>query len=320
MVIIALVLVALAGWGLTKIPTGFVPTEDEGYLLVAVQMPNGASLERTEKVMDQIARLGLKTPGVDRAIAIGTGGPSPFDGDVSLANAGIVYLMLKNWDERGRSEDLAHICSSLTRQLVTVQEAGTRLLVPPPIQGLGASNGFQMQVELTDGNYDFGRLQRVTDEIVREANAAPAMQNVFTAFRASVPQVSVKVNTTQAATLNVNAGDIYNALQSYMGSTYVNLFTKFGHNYMVYVQADPQQRLNTDDIKRLFVRSQSGDMVPIGALAEIKPSHGPSVISLYNLFPSATINGAPAARLQFRPGAERHGNDRAPDASWRDEF
>ena len=110
----------------------------------------------------------------------------------------------------------------------------------------------------------------------------------------SVPQVSVKVNTTQAATLNVNAGDIYNALQSYMGSTYVNLFTKFGHNYMVYVQADPQQRLNTDDIKRLFVRSQSGDMVPIGALAAIKPSHGPSVISLYNLFPSATINGAPA--------------------------
>ena len=111
MVIIALVLVALAGWGLTKIPTGFVPTEDEGYLLVAVQMPNGASLERTEKVMDEIARLGLKTPGVERAIAIGTGGPSPFDGDVSLANAGIVYLMLKNWDERGRSEDLAHICS-----------------------------------------------------------------------------------------------------------------------------------------------------------------------------------------------------------------
>ena len=203
--------------------------------------------------------------------------------------------MLKNWDERGRSEDLAHIYQSLTKQLVTVQEARTRLLVPPPIQGLGASNGFQMQMELTDGNYDFARLQSVTDEIVREASTAPAVQDVFTAFRASVPQVSVKVNTTQAATLNVDTGDIYNALQSYMGSTYVNLFTRFGHNYMVYVQADPRQRLNTDDIKRLFVRSQSGDMVPIGALAEIKPSQGPSVISLYNLFPSATINGAPAA-------------------------
>ena len=295
MVVVALVLVALAGWGLTKIPTGFIPTEDQGYLLVAVQMPDGASLERTEKVMDAIARIGLKTPGVERAVAIGTGGPSPLDGDVSLANAGIVYLMLKNWDERGRSENLDHIYQNLAKQLATVQEAHTRLLVPPPIQGLGASSGFQLQVELTDGSYDFARLQSVTDQIVQAANATPEVQNAFTAFRASVPQMSVKVNASQAATLNVDVGDVYSALQSYMGSTYVNLFTKFGHNYMVYVQADPGQRLNTDDIKRLFVRSQSSDMVPIGSLAEIKPSQGPSVISLYNLFPSATINGAPAA-------------------------
>ena len=294
MVMVALVLVALAGWGLTKIPTGFIPTEDQGYLLVAVQMPDGASLERTEKVMDDIARIGLKTPGVERAVAIGTGGPSPLDGDVSLANAGIVYLMLKNWDERGKSENLEHIHQNLTKQLATVQEARTRLLVPPPIQGLGASSGFQMQIELTDGSYDFARLQSVTDQIVRDANAAPEVQNTFTAFRATVPQLSVKVDANQSATLNVDVGSVYSALQSYMGSTYVNLFTKFGHNYMVYVQADPGFRLNADDIKRLYVRSESGGMVPIGSLAEIKPSQGPSVISLYNLFPSATINGAPA--------------------------
>ena len=121
-------LVALAGWGLTRIPTGFIPTEDQGYLMVAVQVPDGASLERTEKVMDEIARIGLKTPGVERAIAIGTGGPSPLDGDVSLANAGIVYLMLKNWDERGKGQDLAaHLPDSAT-QLATMQEARTRLL------------------------------------------------------------------------------------------------------------------------------------------------------------------------------------------------
>ena len=244
--------------------------------------------------MDEVARIGLKTPGVGRAVAIGTGGPSPLDGDVSLANAGIVYLMLKNWDERGKNENLEHIYQNLTKQLSTVQEARTRLLVPPPIQGLGASSGFQMQVELTDGSYEFARLQSVTDQIVRDANAAPEVQNTFTAFRASVPQLSVKVDANQAATLNVDVGSVYSALQSYMGSTYVNLFTKFGHNYMVYVQADPDFRLNADDIKRLYVRSQSGDMVPIGSLGEIKPSQGPSVISLYNLFPSATINGAPA--------------------------
>jgi len=295
MVLVALALVALAGWGLTKIPTGFIPAEDQGYLMVAVQAPDAASLARTEKMMDEIARIGLQTPGVERAIAIGTGGPSPLDGDVSLANAGIVYLMLKNWDMRGKGEDLPHIYQNLSAQLNRMQEARTRLLIPPPIQGLGAANGFQMQVEITDGSYDFARLQAITDHMVQEANAAPEIDDAFTAFRANVPQLSLRVDRAQAATLNVDVGDLYNLLQSSLGSTYVNLFTRFGHNYMVYVQADPQHRLNADGIKQLFVRSQSGDMVPVGALAEIKPSLGPTAISLYNLFPSATINGAPAA-------------------------
>ena len=295
MVLVALALVALAGWGLTKIPTGFIPAEDQGYLMVAVQAPDAASLARTEKMMDEIARIGLQTPGVERAIAIGTGGPSPLDGDVSLANAGIVYLMLKNWDMRGKGEDLPHIYQNLSAQLNRMQEARTRLLIPPPIQGLGAANGFQMQVELTDGSYDFARLQAITDHMVQEANAAPEIDDAFTAFRANVPQLSLRVDRAQAATLNVDVGDLYNLLQSSLGSTYVNLFTRFGHNYMVYVQADPQHRLNADGIKQLFVRSQSGDMVPVGALVEIKPSLGPTAISLYNLFPSATINGAPAA-------------------------
>ena len=295
MVLVALALVALAGWGLTKIPTGFIPAEDQGYLMVAVQAPDAASLARTEKMMDEIARIGLQTPGVERAIAIGTGGPSPLDGDVSLANAGIVYLMLKNWDMRGKGEDSPHIYQNLSAQLNRMQEARTRLLIPPPIQGLGAANGFQMQVELTDGSYDFARLQAITDHMVQEANAAPEIDDAFTAFRANVPQLSLRVDRAQAATLNVDVGDLYNLLQSSLGSTYVNLFTRFGHNYMVYVQADPQHRLNAEGIKQLFVRSQSGDMVPVGALAEIKPSLGPTAISLYNLFPSATINGAPAA-------------------------
>ena len=297
MVLLALGLIALAGWGLTKIPTGFIPPEDQGYLMVAVQAPDAASLARTESVMDEIARIGLKTPGVERAIAIGTGGPSPLDGDVSLANAGIVYLMLNSWDKRGKDEDLQHIYDNLAAQLATLQEARTRLLIPPPIQGLGAANGFQMQVELTDGSYDFARLQKITDDIIREVNNAPEIQDAFTAFRANVPQVSLTIDRAQAATLNVDVGDVYNLLQSSLGSSYVNLFTRFGHNYTVYVQADPLHRLNTDGIKQLFVRSQSGDMVPVGALAEIKPSQGPTAISLYNLFPSATINGAPAAHF-----------------------
>ena len=294
MAAVALVLIGLAGWGLTRVPTGFLPTEDQGYVMIAVQMPDGASLERTQKVMDAVSRIGLDTPGAAHAIAIGTGGPSPLDGDVSLANAGIVYLMLKDWSERGKSEDLAAVTAHLTRQLATVQEARTRVLVPAPIQGLGASNGFQMQVELTDGSYDFERLQRVTDEIVREANRSPEVEGAFTAFRASVPQVSLRVDKTQAATRNVNVGDVYDTVQIYLGSSFVNLFTRYGHNYMVYLQADPLRRLNSDDVKNLYVRNSGGGMVPVGALAEIRPALGTSVISLYNLFPAATVNGMPA--------------------------
>jgi HAE1 family hydrophobic/amphiphilic exporter-1 len=294
MAAIALVLIALAGWGLTRVPTGFLPTDDQGYLMVAVQVPDGASLERTQKVMDEISKIGLAVPGADHAIAIGTGGPSPLAGDVSLANAGIVYLMLKDWGERGKGQDLEHITARLTRDLATVQEARTRVLVPPPIQGLGASNGFQMQVELTDGTYDFQRLQQVTDQIVREAAASPALRDTFTAFRASVPQVSVNVDKTQAATRNVNVGDVYNTVQIYLGSSFVNLFTRFGRNYMVYLQADPMRRLTTDDVKNLYVRNSAGGMVPVGSMAEIRPALGTSVVSLYNLFPAATINGMPA--------------------------
>ena len=295
MAAIAVVLIGLAGWGLTRVPTGFIPTEDQGYLMIAVQMPDGASLERAQNVMDRISKIGLDTPGAAHAIAIGTGGPSPLDGDVSLANAGIVYLMLKGWGERGKSEDLDAVTAHLHRELAKVQEARTRVLVPAPIQGLGASTGFQMQVELTDGSYDFERLQRVTDEIVREANVSKEVVGAFTAFRASVPQVTVKVDKTQAATRNVNVGDVYNTVQIYLGSSFVNLFTRFGHNYMVYLQADPLRRLNAEDVKNLYVRNSVGAMVPVGALAEIKAALGTTVISLYNLFPAATINGMPAS-------------------------
>ncbi len=294
MAAIALVLIAVAAWGLTKVPTGFLPAEDQGYLMIAVQMPDGASLERAEAVMNEITRVGLAVPGAAHAIVIGTGGPSPLAGDVSLANAGIVYLMLKDFGERAHGEDLKAIAANLTRGLASVQEAHTRVLVPPPIQGLGASSGFQMQIETTDGSYDFERLQRATDDVVRAAQASPVVRDVFTAFRASVPQVTVEVDKTHAATLNVAVGDIYNTVQIYLGSSFVNLFTRYGHNYMVYLQADPMRRLNVQDVKDLYVRSQSGSMVPVGAVADIRAALGTNVVSLYNLFPAATINGMAA--------------------------
>ncbi len=215
---------------------------------------------------------------------------------MSLANAGIVYLMLEDWSARGKGQNLEgdhrqpHAGSS-----PRVQEARTRVLVPPPIQGLGASNGFQMQVELTDGNYDFERLQRVTDEIVRGANRhARHPGRVHRVPRVGAAGDASRWTRPRPRRSTSNVGDVYNTVQIYLGSSFVNLFTRFGHNYMVYLQADPLHRVTSDDVKNLYVRSQSGSMVPVGAVAEIRPALGTSVVSLYNLLPAATINGTPA--------------------------
>ena len=186
MVVVALGLSGLAVWGLTKIPTGFIPTEDQGYVLLAVQLPDGASLDRTERVVDKITRIAQATPGVQDVIAIG--GLSALDNSASLANAAMIYLMLKDWGERGKGQDLRSIYLHLTRELTQVQEATALVLIPPPIQGLGISGGFQMQLELTDGSFDFTRLQQEADALVAAAKADPAIQNAFTSFpRAGAP-------------------------------------------------------------------------------------------------------------------------------------
>ena len=287
---LGLVLIALAGWGLTRIPTGFIPTEDQGYAMVIVQLPDGASLERTEQVMEKLARLCAQHPAVARTISIG--GLSPLDGNASLANAGIVYLMFKDWSQRGKGEDLRAIYNDLSAQLAGFQDARTMVLVPPPIPGLGLSGGFQMQVELSDGTYDFRRLQQSADWIVARANADPAIRMALTPLRSAVPQVEVKVSSERAQSLGVDIGDLYSTVQTYLGSSFVNLFTRFGHNYMVYAQADGPYRLAVNDLDDYFVRSQGGQMVPLGTLAAVTPVQGPAVITLYNLFPTATINGA----------------------------
>ena len=290
MAAIAMVLIGLAGWGLTRVPTGFIPTEDQGYAMVTVQLPDGASLQRTEKVLDELARLCKENPAVDRTIAIG--GLSPLDNNASLSNAGILYLMLKDWSARGKGQDLLSIYKSLSARLSRYQDARTMVLVPPPIQGLGLSGGFQMQVELTDGSYDFVRLQHAAEEIVARASADPAIRIVLTPLRASVPQVTIQVGKTQAQNLGVAIGDVYSTVQTYLGSSFVNQFTRFGHQYMVYAQADAPFRRRTDSIDGYYMRTNAGLMVPLGTVAHLERTQGPSVITLYDLYPSATINGS----------------------------
>ncbi len=290
MAAIALVLIGLAGWGLTRVPTGFIPTEDQGYAMATVQLPDGASLERTERALDEIARLCRRNPALAHTISIG--GLSPLDNNASLANAGIVYLMFKDWSERGKGEDLLSLYTDLSGRLARYQDARTMVLVPPPIQGLGLSGGFQMQVELTDGSGDFVRLQEAADAIVARARADPAIRIALTPLRASVPQVTIHVEKTQAETFGVDVGDVYGTVQAYLGSSFVNQFTRFGHQYMVYAQADAPFRRETDSVDGYYVRAAGGQMVPLGTLARVEEAQGPALITLYNLYPTATINGS----------------------------
>jgi HAE1 family hydrophobic/amphiphilic exporter-1 len=291
-VLIALILIGIGGYGLSRVPTGFIPIEDQGYLLVAVQLPDGASLDRTQRVLDQVSELSSKTPGVDQAITIA--GISALDNSSSLANAGVAYLILKEWSERGPGQDLRSLFVGLNQKMSEIPEARILVIPPPPIQGIGNAAGFAMQIELRDGNSDFGKLQAITGAIVANAQTQSALQRVSSPFRALVPQFDVEVDRIKTQTLHVTTDQVFQTLSSYLGASYVNQFTKFGRTFQVFAQADSQFRLRPRDIEKLMVRNSQGDMIPLGTLATITPSVGPSLISLYNLYPSSTIIGLPA--------------------------
>jgi HAE1 family hydrophobic/amphiphilic exporter-1 len=291
-VFVALILIAIGFYGLSRVPTGFLPIEDQGYLIAAVQLPDGAALDRTQKVLDKVSDVVGKAPGVSQVITIA--GISALDNSASLANAGVAYIILKDWDARGPGEDLRSLVYGLNDKVSTIMEARTLVLPPPPIQGIGNAAGFAMQVELRDGNSDYGKLQAITSEMVRSAQSQSALQRVQSPFRATVPQFNVEVDRIKTQTLHVTTDQIFSTLSSYLGSSYVNQFDKFGHVFQVYAQADSQYRLTLRDIANMMVRNQNGDMIPIGTVAKITPTVGPSLISLYNLYPSATIVGLPA--------------------------
>ena len=290
--IIALILIAIGGYGLSRVPTGFIPIEDQGYLLAAVQLPDGAAIDRTQRVLDQVTEIAGKTPGV--AQVIGISGISALDNSSSLANAGVAYLILKDWDARGPGEDLRSLVVGLNQKLEAIPEARIFVLPPPPIQGIGNAAGFAMQVELRDGNSDFGKLQAVTQALVANAQTQSALQRVSSPFRSMVPQFDVEVDRIKTQTLHVTTDQVFSTLAAYLGSSYVNQFNKFGRTFQVYAQADAQFRLTTRDIENLTIRNQQGAMIPLGTIATVTPAVGPSLISLYNLYPSATIIGLPS--------------------------
>jgi HAE1 family hydrophobic/amphiphilic exporter-1 len=292
MVAIAVLLAGGGVWGVARLPTSFIPIEDQGYFVVAVQLPDGAALGRTQEALDEVSKIVMGVKGVDHAVAIS--GISALDNSASLQNAGAVYVILKDWSERkpGSGADLRSLYFALSRALDKLPDANALTLIPPPIQGIGNASGFTMQVELRDGNVDFPKLERLTRKIVADGSTQSAVQRLNTTFRSGVPQLDVTVDRVKAQTLNVATSDVFAALAGYVGSSYVNQFNKFGRTYQVYVQADSKYRLKPSDIEKLTVRTQDGKMVPLGSLVTVNETVGPSLISLYNLYPTATIVGA----------------------------
>ncbi|MDF1647037.1 MAG: efflux RND transporter permease subunit [Legionellaceae bacterium] len=285
-------LVLLSIIGLTRIPAGFVPIEDQGYMMLNVQLPDGASLERTKSLLKKLTTEIADIQAVENIINID--GISLLDNNATLSNGGTIYIVFKDWSKRGKNADLKTLYEQLKAIADKTLEAKVLVVVPPPIQGLGLSGGFQMQVELQDGSFDYQKLQNATDELLKYAEKQPELENLMTSFRASAPQLLAPIDTQKAESLGVNVGDATNTLETYLGSSFVNLFAKFGQVFQVYVQADAESRMTIDDVRNYYVRNNKDEMVPLGTLTDMYPEVGPSIISLYNLYPSSNIYGMAA--------------------------
>ena len=291
MMVLAVGLAGITGWQFTQLPTGFLPTEDQGYLLVHVQLPDAASQERTGEVLDKIDSVVAQTEGVADWVIFG--GFNLIDGTAS-SNTAIVFVTLTPWEERTTPElQQEAILGRLQRSFGQIQESIIYAFLPPAITGLGVAGGFQFQLE-DRGGVGLPELNSMLREILQDGNAQSGLAGLNSTFRIDVPQLFAKVDRTKAKTLGIPLDEVFGSLQAYLGSAYVNDFNKFGRTWQVKAQADNQYRIKPEDIRALEVRNNKGDMVPIGTLVDVDNIVGPQTILRYNLYPTASITGAAA--------------------------
>jgi HAE1 family hydrophobic/amphiphilic exporter-1 len=286
--------VALAGmafYGFVRLPTGFVPAEDQGYCFVSIQLPDAASIERTRSVVERINERLAGMEGIGDWVSII--GFSLIDGAAS-SNMATLWVVFDPWEKR-MSADLSQdaLVGRMAGEFSGIQEASIFPFVPPAIRGLGFAGGFLMELQDRNG-VGLTTLQNVAADMIQDANAQSKLQGVYTTFRANVPQLFADVDRNQAKTLNVPLSNVFNTLQAFLGSVYVNDFNKFGRTYQVKVQADGAFRSDVEDIRRLEVRDTAGRMIPLGTLVSVKETVGPQLIRRYNMYPSAAINGRAA--------------------------
>jgi HAE1 family hydrophobic/amphiphilic exporter-1 len=279
-----------AGWLTSVVPTAFLPAEDQGYLFVDVQLPDAASSNRTQAVMDKITPLILNDAAVDDIITVS--GFSLLGGAGS--NNGLAIIILKDWEDRTTPElGLRQLIPRLMGQLWTMPDAQIMVFNPPPIPGLGNSSGFEFKLQDSEGK-DPGELAQVMNGLIYEANQRPELTRVFSTYRANVPQYFLEVDRKKAKAQGVVLSDIFSTLQAQLGSLYINDFSQFGRTYRVTIQAESKYRKDPSDLRYYFVRNKDGEMVPVTTLATVKPILGPTTISHFNLYRSASITGQAA--------------------------
>ncbi|MFC5066543.1 efflux RND transporter permease subunit [Flaviflagellibacter deserti] len=288
---LVLVLVFAGVFGLFRLlPTGFIPSEDLGYFFVNVQLPNAASLERTDAVLDDVVGILRQTPGIADSISIA--GNSMIGG--SGSEFGMVIAALKPWGERNNpTEAVDGIISRLRSQFVGLPAASVVPFNPPAISGLGTTGGFDLRVQALAGQTQ-QELAEVTRGLIVRANQAPQLAGIFSTFTADVPQVYLGVDRKRAELLGISAGTIFQTMQAHLGSLYVDDFNIFSRVFQVRIQDEPQFRSRVEDIQRLHVRSQTGSLVPLQSIVTTSTSFGPNTISRYNLFPAVAVNGQAA--------------------------
>jgi multidrug efflux pump len=286
-----LVLVAAAGVLFKAVPDGFVPSQDKQYLIGFAQLPDGATLDRTEDVVRRMGEIMLKHPGVEHAVSF----PGlSINGFTNSSNSGIAFAALKSFDER-RSPNLSGgaIAGQLNREFAAIPDAFIALFPPPPVQGLGTTGGFKLQLE-DRASLGYEALDAATKSFLAKAYQTPELAGLFSSFQVNVPQLYADVDRTRARQLGVPVTEVFDTMQIYLGSLYVNDFNRFGRTYSVRVQADAPFRAHAEDVGLLKVRSNSGEMVPLSALMKVKPSAGPERAMRYNGFLAADINGRAA--------------------------
>jgi HAE1 family hydrophobic/amphiphilic exporter-1 len=283
----------LGYFGFVNVPGGFLPDEDKGYFFANVKLPDAASLERTEEVLDVVTDVLMEAPGVVDVITIG--GYSMLD-SLQSSNAGAAIAVLSDWSERPSPEEHAlAVSAALNRQLAQIQEGTAFTFIPPPIDGLGNAGGFEFILQ-DRGGAGYQQLQTIGDDLVAAGNQHPVLTRMNNSFRANVPQLYLEIDRTKVKSLGIPLSEVFNALQAYLGSAYVNDFNLFGRTYRVMLQADADFRSQVEQISQLEVRDAAGRMIPMATLLTVQDTVGPQAVTRYNLYPAATITGSP------RPG------------------